>query len=135
MPSDPHFQLQREGLAIHGMVHPNIVRAMGFDPYADPAIWAMEGCLARACGPGVGQVALVDDIVAIMRQILAGLSYAHKKGMIHRDVKPENVLVHERAAREGYALEGVIKVTDFGLGKAVEAAAGSIAYSQSLNSP
>ena len=50
-------------------------------------------------------------------------------------MKPENVLIHERAFREGFATEGVVKVTDFGLGRAASNTAGSIAYSQSLDSP
>src|SRR5690606_30869281 len=57
-------------------------------------------------------------------------------GMVHRDIKPENILVHQRALTEGFAVEGVVKVTDFGLGQASKrAAAGSIVYSQSLNDP
>jgi serine/threonine protein kinase len=72
-----------------------------------------------------------------MRQVLAGLKHAHASGLIHRDVKPENVLVHERAHTDGFATEGVVKVTDFGLGRATNplAAAASIAYSASMNSP
>ena len=37
-------ELQREGVAVHGLVHPNIVRAIGFDPYADPPYLTMEYC-------------------------------------------------------------------------------------------
>src|SRR5207248_2843783 len=75
------------------------------------------------------------DAVAILQQVLAGLSYAHKQNLVHRDIKPENILVHERAFREGFAAEGVIKVTDFGLGKAAANTAGSIALSASMDSP
>jgi serine/threonine protein kinase len=78
----------------------------------------------------------IDDAVAIMRHVLLGLSHAHEKGLIHRDIKPENILVHERAFTEGFGVEGVVKVTDFGLGKAAtNTAAGSIAYSMSINDP
>src|SRR5579862_4467343 len=44
IPTDPQFlrNLQREGAAIHGLVHPNIVRAIAFDPYADVPYLAME---------------------------------------------------------------------------------------------
>ena len=44
IPTDSQYlrELQREGVAIHGLVHPNIVRAIGFDPYADPAYLTME---------------------------------------------------------------------------------------------
>jgi serine/threonine protein kinase len=44
IPTDPQYlrNLQREGAAIHGLVHPNIVRAMGFDPYAEVPYLTME---------------------------------------------------------------------------------------------
>src|SRR5438309_12053144 len=89
IPTDSQYvrNLQREGVAIHGLVHPNIVRAMGFDPYADPAYLSMEYV------PGVSLRALISekslrvpDAVAIMKQVLAGLSHAHKNGIVHRDI-------------------------------------------------
>src|SRR5579862_4821785 len=44
IPTDPQYlrNLQREGAAIHGLVHPNIVRAIGFDPYAETPYLVME---------------------------------------------------------------------------------------------
>jgi serine/threonine protein kinase len=139
IPTDPQYvrNLQREGAAIHGLVHPNIVRAIGFDPYADPPYLVMEYV------PGVNLRSIIQErktspqaTVAIMRQVAAGLAYAHAHGVIHRDVKPENILLHERAFTEGFNADGVVKVTDFGLGKATTATVtgASIAYSQSLNS-
>jgi serine/threonine protein kinase len=124
-------------VAIHGLVHPNIVRAIGFDPYADVPYLAMEYVPGTSLRPLIQKRNLsIPDAVAIMRQVLQGLSYAHKQNMVHRDVKPENILVHERAFHEGFASDGAIKVTDFGLGKAISAAAmGSIAYSQSIDTP
>src|SRR5215218_8746174 len=137
IPTDPQYlrNLQREGVAIHGLTHSNIVRAIGFDPYADPPYLTMEYV------PGVSFRALISekslripDAVAIMKQVLAGLAYAHKNGIVHRDIKPENILIHERAKIDGYAAEGVVKVTDFGLGRAAsKTAVGSIMYSQSIN--
>ena len=139
IPTDPQFlqNLQREGVAIHGLVHPNIVRAMGFDPYAEVPYLTMEYIPGTSLRPLIQKRSLsIPDAVAIMRQVLAGLGYAHKQGLIHRDMKPENILVHERAFREGFATDGLIKVTDFGLGKAINATAiGSIAYSQSMDTP
>jgi len=138
IPTDPQYlrNLQREGVAVHGLQHPNIVRAIGFDPYADPAYLAMEFIPGTSLRPLIQNKGLkIEDTVAIMRQVLAGLGYAHKQNLVHRDIKPENVLIHERAFREGYTADGVVKVTDFGLGKAASNTAGSIAYSQSLDSP
>jgi serine/threonine protein kinase len=69
-----------------------------------------------------------------MKQVLAGLAYAHKNGVVHRDMKPENILIHERSQKDGYDAEGVVKVTDFGLGRAAtKTAVGSIAYSADMN--
>ena len=137
IPTDYQYlrTLQREGTAIHGLHHPNIVRAIGFDPYADPAYLVMEFVPGTSLRSLIANRSLsVDDAVSVMRQVLAGLAYAHGKGVVHRDVKPENILVHERAFREGFGAEGVVKVTDFGLGKSA-GGAGSIAYSASLNDP
>jgi len=139
IPTDPQYlrNLQREGVAIHGLVHPNIVRAIGFDPYAETPYLAMEYVPGSSLRPMIQNKSLsIPDAVAIMRQVLAGLSHAHKNGIIHRDVKPENVLVHERAFKDGFASEGAVKVTDFGLGKAAtDTSAGSIAYSASMATP
>jgi serine/threonine protein kinase len=137
IPTDPQYvrNLQHEGAAIHGLVHPNIVRAMGFDPYADPPYLTMEYVPGTSLRPLIQKRTLeTADTVAIMRQILAGLSYAHKQGVIHRDIKPENILVNERASRDGFNSEGVVKVTDFGLGRAAtKTAVGSILYSQDVS--
>ena len=138
IPTDTQYlrELQREGVAIHGLVHPNIVRAMGFDPYADPAYLTMEYIPGSSLRPLISQRALnITDAVSVLRQVLSGLKYAHANGLVHRDIKPENILVHERARTDGYSTEGVVKVTDFGLGKAATTVgAQSIVYSASLNS-
>jgi serine/threonine-protein kinase len=138
IPTDPQYlrNLQGEGAAIHGLVHPNIVRAIGFDPYAELPYLTMEYVPGTSLRPFIEKKSLATgQVVSILRQILAGLKCAHAHNVIHRDIKPENILIHERAAREGYDAEGVVKITDFGLGKAANFAAGSIAYSSSLNSP
>jgi serine/threonine protein kinase len=138
IPTDPQYlrNLQSEGVAIHGLVHPNIVRAMGFDPYAPVPYLTMEYVPGTSLRPLIQKKNLsTADAVAILRQILSGLKYAHEHGVIHRDIKPENILIHERALKEGFAADGVVKITDFGLGKAAGVAAGSIAYSASMNNP
>ena len=137
IPTDTQYvrNLQREGAAIHGLVHPNIVRAMGFDPYGDPPYLVMEYVPGMSLRALISEKSLrIPDAVAIMRQVLAGLAHAHKNGIVHRDIKPENILIHERAKTDGFAAEGVVKVTDFGLGRAAsKTAVGSIIYSQSMN--
>jgi serine/threonine-protein kinase len=139
IPTDPQYlrNLQREGSAIHGLIHLNIVRALGFDPYAGTPYLIMEFIPGTSLRPLIAQVIKqrlpIPHAIAIMKQILSGLSYAHTNGIIHRDIKPENILIHESAISSGFATPGVVKVTDFGLGKAATVGMGSIAYSASLN--
>jgi serine/threonine protein kinase len=139
LPSDAQYvkNLQREGVAVHGLVHPNIVRAIGFDPFAPEPYLVMEYVPGTSLRPLIaGRKLSPEQATQVLRQVLAGLGYAHENGLVHRDIKPENILVHERAAVEGFDAPGVIKVTDFGLGKAAATTAvGSIVYSQSLEDP
>lgn len=58
----------------------------------------------------------LDEALRITRQVASALDYAHRQGVIHRDVKPENILMHEGAAL----------VADFGIGKALSGSGGSI---------
>lgn len=138
IPTNPQYlrDLQREGCAIHGLVHPNIVRATGFDPYAPTPYLTMEYVPGTSLRPLIQKRELtITDAVAMLRQVLAGLGYAHAHGLVHRDVKPENILIHQRAFTEGFAADGAVKVTDFGLGQATaRGSANSIVYSASLNS-
>src|SRR6476661_1891277 len=118
IPTDPQYlrNLQREGVAIHGLTHPNIVRAMGFDPYADPPYLTMEYVPGTSLRPLIaGQQLTIDQSIAVMKQVLAGLDYAHNQGIVHQDVKPEYILIHERGRA------------------AASTAVGSIVYSASLN--
>jgi len=55
--------------------------------------------------------------ISIAQQILAGLEFAHAQGVIHRDVKPENILIEQRPG-----LEDHVRLLDFGLAKLVDGA-------------
>ena len=138
VPTDPAYlrSLRQEGQAVHALAHPNIARALGFDPFAQTPYLVVEY---------VGGGSLRDHLnthgpmspgeaSAALRQVLLGLSHAHTRGVLHGDVKPENVLLAEGAAAGGFAEGGTVKLTDFGLGVAGMAAdpaalAQSIAYS------
>ncbi len=64
-------------------------------------------------------------VAAVLRPVLGGLAAAHRAGLVHRDVKPENVLISD---------EGDVKIADFGLVRAV-AEAGITSTSVILGAP
>ncbi|MBN2562541.1 MAG: protein kinase [Phycisphaerae bacterium] len=138
IPTDSQFvrNLQKEGLTIHGLRHPNIVRAIGMDPYAEIPYLTME----FVDGPSLRE--LVDQhpsgmpIRAARRVacgILRALEHAHQNGVIHRDIKPANILIAGGRAKPTEEIEAEdVKVTDFGLGRAGQITTTSIMQSGSL---
>jgi len=117
-------QLQREGLAVQGLEHPNIVKAIGFDPFADPPYLVMEYVEGGSLRPLIQRREVtVQRAVEVTSQLLSALKYAHARGIVHRDIKPENILMSK---------DGVAKLTDFGVGKTAGGAA-SIVYSMSID--
>jgi serine/threonine-protein kinase len=121
IPTDPQYvrNLQREGVAVHGLHHPNIVRAIDLDPYADPPYFVMEyvdGPSLRAVIDESRATFPIRAAVTVMRGILQALIAAHEAQLIHRDVKPANILLHQPPEDMASISEQSVKVTDFGLG-------------------
>jgi serine/threonine protein kinase len=114
----------REIRAVARLRHPNIVTAYSAFRSGDSLVFAMEYVeghdldkLVKARGPMP-----VSHACAFIHQAALGLQHAHEEGMIHRDIKPGNLMLSRPKDR------AVIKVLDFGLAKASreEKAAGSI---------
>ncbi|MFH1417973.1 MAG: serine/threonine-protein kinase [Planctomycetota bacterium] len=138
VPTDSQFvrNLQKEGLTIHGLRHPNIVRAIGLDPYADVPYLVMEyvdGPSLRELIDGAPAGLPIRTAQRITCGILKALDHAHKNNVIHRDIKPANVLIAGARSKSIDEIEiDDVKVTDFGLGKAGQVTTASILQSGSL---
>ncbi len=138
IPTDADFvqNLRREGVTIHGLQHPNIVRAIDLDPYGDPPYLVMEyvdGASVRDLLDAHPKGLPIETAKGIMRGILNALVVAHDAGVIHRDIKPANILLTKRADQIDEVTEQCVKVTDFGLGRAGGVTAKSILQSGSLD--
>jgi len=138
VPTDSQFvrNLQKEGLTIHGLKHPNIVHAIGLDPYAPIPYLVMEYVDGRSLREVVAEHPSgmpIRAVELILCGMLQALEHAHQNGVIHRDIKPENILIADgrKKPAEEIAAEDV-KVTDFGLGRAGEITTASILQSGSL---
>jgi mitogen-activated protein kinase kinase kinase len=106
--------LKHEIELLQGMHHPNIVQYLGTstdDQYLNIFLeYVPGGSIATMLKQyNTFQEPLVKNFV---RQILAGLSYLHSQGIIHRDIKGANILVDNK---------GGVKISDFGISKRVEA--------------
>jgi len=134
IPTDADYvqNLRREGVTIHGLRHPNIVRAIDLDPYADPPFLIMEyvpGDSLRAFIDAHPKGMPIESAMRIMQGVLAALVVAHDAGVIHRDIKPANILLTETADAVDGVTSQSVKVADFGLGGVGGATLNSIAES------
>jgi serine/threonine protein kinase len=107
--------LQREARKAQTLAHPNVVTVFDFDRDGDAVYMTMELLQGRsldsmtreARGKGIKR----DVALPIIRGIAEGLAYAHRKGIVHSDLKPGNVFITEE--------EGAAKILDFGIARAV----------------
>lgn len=126
--------LQRQELVAKNLFHPGIVRLIGVDPYFDPPYIVIEYVLGTSLRPWIESASLLPrDAVKVTIRILEALAYAHAHNVFHGDVKPENIMIDERALDRGLDAEGMIKLTDFCLGERSNQTADSIIISTSLN--
>ncbi len=110
--SDPMFRarFEREAQAAAGFTHPNIIDIYDVGEEAGTPYIVMEyvrgetlKTIIEAEGPFDA-----DDVASLLEQVGAALDYAHDRGLVHRDIKPQNILVDN---------QGLAKVVDFGIAK------------------
>ena len=100
----------QEARAAGGLNHPNIVTVYDAGKAGDVVYMAMEyiqGVELRTLFVE-GQPMGVPQALSIAAQVAEGLGYAHQQGVVHRDVKPANIMV---------VSEGPVKITDFGIAR------------------
>ena len=106
---DAARRLQREAETIALLNHPNICTIYEIDEHEGSRFIAMERLDGVNLKLHMTRTTLADgDIVKIGRQIAAALETAHEKGIVHRDIKPGNIMVGPG---------GTVKVLDFGLAR------------------
>lgn len=113
---DPQFvsRFRREALSAARLVHPNVVQVFdfGLDEQTGRHYIVME-IIRGQSGAEIlrerGRLG-VTEALDIVGQSCRGLDYAHRNGVVHRDVKPGNLLRSD---------DGVVKLADFGIAKAV----------------
>jgi serine/threonine protein kinase len=109
-------RFRREALAAARLVHPNVVQVFDFgsDDASGRQFIVMEYVDGQSCAEILRERGHLPpgEAVGILAQACRGLDYAHRNGVIHRDVKPGNLL----RSSDG----GMVKLADFGIAKAAE---------------
>src|SRR3954463_14579587 len=107
-------RFRREALSAARLVHPNVVQVFdfGLDDETGRQFIVMEHVDGQSCAEILRDEGFlgVEEAVDVLTQACRGLDYAHRNGVVHRDVKPGNLL---------RSTEGVVKLADFGIAKAV----------------
>lgn len=114
--SDMNFvtKFRSEAQAAAGLEHPNIVNIYDVGSESDIHYIVMEcveGITLKTYIEKKGQLAF-KEAASIAIQVARGIEAAHNKNIIHRDIKPQNIII---------STDGKVKVTDFGIAKAASA--------------
>ncbi len=108
-------RFRREALAAARLVHPNVVQVYDFgtDEESERQFIAMEYVEGSSGAELLREQGRLSptDVVDICAQACRGLDYAHRNGVVHRDIKPGNLLRNP---------DGIVKIADFGIAKAAD---------------
>ncbi|QAA22303.1 Stk1 family PASTA domain-containing Ser/Thr kinase [Sporolactobacillus terrae] len=115
-------RFHREAESVASLSHPNIVAIydIGEEDCYYIVMEYIEGMTLKEFIKNYSPIS-IDDSIYIMKQILLAIGHAHEHGIVHRDIKPQNILINESES---------VKVTDFGIALAVSGA--TITYTHSI---
>jgi predicted Ser/Thr protein kinase/tetratricopeptide (TPR) repeat protein len=126
---DPSFlaRFQREARVVAKLEHPNIVPVYDFSEHEGQPYLVMKYIEGRTL-----KAVMADGPIAphrgleILEAVGAGLSYAHRQGILHRDIKPSNILIDK---------QGAIYLADFGLARIAQAGESTLSSDMLLGTP
>ena len=105
-------QLLKEAQSVAMLDHPNICQVYGIEDHEDLSFIVMQYVKGTTLADLIRERSLtVQEVLALAKQIVSALSEAHAHGIIHRDIKPRNIMVTANQQ---------VKVLDFGLAKTVQ---------------
>ncbi len=105
----------REARVVHGLRHPNIAQVIDFGEANNTLYYAMEYCEGGSLEDLVKRTGPLDPetVLLLAQQLTEALECSHRRGFIHRDVKPANVMLADKSESL------VLKLVDFGLVKPI----------------
>ena len=107
-------RFQREALSISNLSHPNIVEVYDVGEEDGEYYIVMEYLSGKTLKQLLKkrETLTITEVIDIMSQVTSGIAHAHEAYIIHRDIKPQNIMIEDN---------GLIKITDFGIAMALNA--------------
>ncbi|MBL9101023.1 MAG: protein kinase [Myxococcales bacterium] len=111
---EAHARFDREADRLAGVQHPNIVRMIDHGHEQDSPYLVMEYLEGELLADFLDKHCplSLEVFAPIAAQILKAMNFAHRRGLMHRDIKPTNIMLCERKGRANF-----VKILDFGLAK------------------
>jgi serine/threonine protein kinase len=126
---DPQFEprFRHESETAARLDHPNVVRIGPIGRDGEHVYFTMDLCAESLAARIAREGPLPEaEILRIARDVVRGLGYAHTQGIVHRDIKPDNVLLRP---------DGTAVLTDFGIARAVSNYAASTGINMTIGTP